>query len=164
MNDIEFSPSNLLHKSAGTLAIILTRLEDDVRYKVELSIMEGDYITTFNILNDLKNLYVNGFRENLIPDEDKIEIYPLMLMLDNYINNLAVTHYTIRDLIHHKHENNFIYVQKILDKYGVDNAEGIAKEVYAELFVRNSQTKKQKKSLDLDDYFRDLDLIKQSKK
>lgn len=164
MENIELSPSNLLHKSSGQLAIILNMLEDDIRCKVELSIMDGDYIETFTILNDLKNLYVNGFRENLISTEDKEEIYPLIVTLDSYLHNLALTHYTIKDLIHHKHENNFIYVQNILEKHGIANAELIAKEVHEITFVTNLKSKKENKSVDLDDYLRDLDLIKQSKK
>lgn len=39
----------------------------------------------------------------------------------------------------------------------------IAKEVYNELFINNVKSKKEKKAVDLDDYLRDLDLIKRSK-
>lgn len=153
--DIENFTIRTLLSPSIQIYLILSKVDDDKRSRLLGALINDDLKTIIEVVEDV---IVNT-------DDNTPEDIILKLNARSFLSELRNSFAHIRDLHYHKDDSNAMVtmniVSNILEKHKIEDAGAIAKEVYGELFVRNSKSDKKVYDKSIEDYKRDLKMQKE---
>lgn len=115
--------------------LILSKVDDDKRSRLLGALINDDLKTIIDVVEDV----------TINTDDSTPEDIILKLNARSFLSELRNSFAHIRDLHYHKDDNDAMVlmniVSNVLEKHKIEDAGVIAKEVYSELFVRNTKAR-----------------------